>query len=399
MLTIKQWQIPTQHTVVTKYTEINTLPCFKCNKVSNEAITGVHHNVYSSNKQTFCIDCWDQESWECPHCDQTPGDKDCVSCWKCGQWAHRNCKVVHIDDVDDYVCNQCKYAGELIDVLSFQKKACDTKLKVVANDLKVANDLNEKTISDKSNHLKHKIQHADEIKKIKAEATAATIKIQAESDKLLKQNALIYKKKIQDINLWNQTNTKKMAKNMRNMKQKISAISTTNNELSTQIASMETSIQARSETVSHMKTMTVEKNNALKALKASNARNISVKRQLLSLKNVNKELEKQITQLQNDERKNNKRGRDCEQMMEHMHRLVKKYRARWHYHPPTKLPQVEQMLWDTYKCKTDGSSFSADKLLCQGIPPSWDSLQKTLDAIKTYHIQSLMQPKHPEKEQ
>lgn len=56
MLTIKQWQIPTQHTVVTKYTEINTLPCFKCNKVSNEAITGVHHNVYSSNKQTFCID-------------------------------------------------------------------------------------------------------------------------------------------------------------------------------------------------------------------------------------------------------------------------------------------------------------------------------------------------------
>jgi len=164
-------------------------------------------------------------------------------------------------------------------------------------------------------------------------------------------------------------------------------------QLGEQIKTMDASLKARSETVNQMKKLTKEKNNAMRSLTASNSRNDSAHQEIVLLKKQTKELRKQVTRLETDGKKNNKRGRDCEQILEEMHRVVKKYRARWNYNPPEILTDIDKMLWTTYRCKTDGSTFSADKLLYQGTAPSWGSLHNTMDAIKTYHIQSTMQNK------
>lgn len=371
MLTIKQLQTPTKYTNVSKYTKTNTLPCFKCKKVSNEAIKCVHHDLYNSETQICCVHCWDQESWECPHCNQTPSDEDCISCWKCGQWAHTNCKVLSIEATDDYVCNTCKHAGGIIDTLSFQKIACVTKLEVASNEFQA----------------KTKQFNTDITERLTIELSAAFEKERC----VLKQS---HEKSLQ-----------KCAKTNNELSKKIKAYAKTNNELSkkinkyanlkkeheNKIRTMGASLKARSETVRQMKTLASEKNNAIRALQASNSRNLDANQEIVSLKNKNKELGNQVMRLASNGKKNNKRGRECEQMLEEMQRLVKKYRARWNYNPPTKLSDVDHMLWNTYKCKTDGSSFSADKLLCNGTPPSWESLQKTLDTVKTYHIQRTMQ--------
>ena len=359
MLTIKQCQTPTQYTITTKYTKTNTLPCFKCTKVSSEAIKGVHHQLYTGLAQTFCINCWDSEIWECSHCNEIPSDEDCISCWKCGQWSHKNCNVLKIEATEDFVCNICKYAGDIIDVLSFQKTACVTKLEVASNEFA------EKSTQFASKHQKNSLNFQKQLNKIQTDLV--------EKQKVLRTYKCILveeKKKVSQLELQKDRQLVWQTKKMKNMR---------------------TALNARSETVKHMKCLSTEKNNAIRALSAIKSRNNSANQEITLLKKQVKELEKQVSRATKDVHKNNKRGRECEHMLEDMQRLVKKYRARWNYTPPTKLSDVDQMLWKTYQCKTDGSCFSADaiKLKSSDAPPLWDSLQQTLNAIKNYHITTM----------
>jgi len=269
--------------------------------------------------------------------------------------------VLSIKATDDYVCNTCKHAGGIIDTLSFQKIACVTKLEVASNEFQV-----------KTKQFNMDI----------TERRTTSIELSAAFEKetcVLKQS---HEKSLQ-----------KCAKTNNELSKKIKAYAKLKKEHENKIRTMGASLKARSETVRQMKTLASEKNNAIRALKASNSRNLDANQEIVSLKNKNKELGNQLTRLTSNGKKNIKRGRECEQMLEQMQRFVKKYRARWNYNPPTKLSDVDHMLWNTYKCKTDGSSFSADRILCNGTPPSWESLQKTLDTVKTYHIQRTMQNK------
>lgn len=432
MLTIKQWQTPTQHTITTKYTEKNTAPCFNCKNVSKEAIEGVCHNLYDSETQICCIHCWDQESWECPHCNQTPSDEDCISCWKCGQWAHKNCKVVKTEATDDYVCNMCKHAGGIIDVLSFQKSACVTKLKVESNEFK------EKTTQFNMEiakvHRGHKEQvnlmetkHASRIKEINADLQRNNLiekeRIAADNSRLQRandhnvilknQNKQLtekFKKGWQDVleqqvrpkikKLVDEKNTAMRsltASESRNASanEEINLLKKKTKQLGEQIKTMDASLKARSETVNQMKKLTREKNNAMRLLTASNSRNESANQEIVSLTKQTKELRKQVTRLETDGKKNNKRKRACDQMLTDMHKMVRTYRARWNYTPPEILNDIDKRLWNLYGCKTDGSTFSADKIVVrhQGTPSLWYSLQNTMTAIRRHHIQITMQNK------
>jgi myosin heavy subunit len=369
MLTIKQWQTPTQYTITTKYTKTNTLPCFKCTKVSSEAIKGVHHQLYTGLAQTFCIHCWDSEIWECSHCNEIPSDEDCISCWKCGQWSHKNCNVLKIEAKEDFVCNMCKYAGDIIDVLSFQKTACVTKLEVTSNEFA------EKSTQFASKHQKNNLNFQKQLNKI--------------------QTDLVEKQKVLRTYKCTLVEEKKKVSQLEEEKKKVSQLEVQKDRQlvwqTKKMKSMRTALNARSETVKHMKCMSTEKNNAIRALSAVKSRYNSANQEISLLKKQVKELEKQVSRATKDVHKNNKRGRECEHMLEDMQRLVKKYRARWNHTPPTKLSDVDQMLWKTYQCKTDGSCFSADaiKLKSSDAPPLWDSLGQTLNAIKNYHITTM----------
>ena len=160
-----------------------------------------------------------------------------------------------------------------------------------------------------------------------------------------------------------------------------------------ELESTKASLMARSATVKEMKVLVSEKNRAVRELNVANSRNHNGNQEIHFLKNQVSGLKKQLSRAQNNGKKNNKRSRECDQMLEDMHRIVKKYRARWNYSPPSMLVGIDLMLWQTYRCKTDGSSFSSDKLLCEGIPPVWKSLQQTLGEVKTYHIKSTMDKK------
>tara|TARA_B100000795_G_scaffold248625_1_gene215586 strand:- start:590 stop:1582 length:993 start_codon:yes stop_codon:yes gene_type:complete len=329
----------------------------------------------------------------------------------------------------------CKHAGGIIDVLSFQKSACVTKLKVESNEFKEKTTQFNMEIAEAHRNHKNQVnlmetkqasfdkeinvnlQRNNRIYKDRIAADNLRLQCANEHNIILKnQNKQLtekFKKRCQDVlqirpkikKLVNEKNTamqsltasesRLTASESRNASanEEINLLKKKTKQLGEQIKTMDASLKARSETVNQMKKLTKEKNNAMRSLTASNSRNDSAHQEIVSLKNKNKELGNQLTRLTSNGKKNNKRGRECEQMLEEMQRLVKKYRARWNYNPPTKLSDVDHMLWNTYKCKTDGSSFSADKLLCNGTPPSWESLQKTLDTVKTYHIQRSMQNK------
>jgi len=331
MLTLKQWQTPNKHAITTRYLTTNTTPCFECHALCNEAIHGNHHTQCTS--KTFCISCWDEESWDCPDCHQIPDDKDCISCNKCGQWTHNHCNGMHIDATTDYLCNRCKYAGDIIDKLVLQNDAT-----------KLTNELAEKEATS---------QHKREIAKLSKQHEVQVVKLNKKHDQVV---------------------VEKM-------------------HLQGELQNTQASLLARSETVKEMKVLASEKNKAIRQLNVANSRNRSGNQEIHFLNKQVTELKKQLTRAQNNGKKNNKRSRECDHMLEDMQRLVKKYRARWNYNPPSTLTDIDLMLWKTYRCKTDGSSFSSDKLLCHGIPPMWKSLQQTLGEVKTYHIQSTMENK------
>ena len=377
MLSLQQWQTPTKHPITSRYTTTNTTPCYKCQLICNEAVCGKHHTLYGSESQTFCISCWDEESWDCPHCRQLPDDNDCISCHKCGQWTHNHCDGLHIDATKEYLCNRCKYSGDVIDKLVLQKNACATKLTVVENEL--AEKVEDATT-----------QHKNEI-------TQLSNKHVAQLDTLKQRKEAVYNKQLRVMKGKYDKCKVYIAKQLENLNKKHQAeyqqAVAEKIKVQGELESTKASLMARSATVKEMKALASEKNKAVRELNVANSRNHSGNQEIHFLKNQVSELKKQLSRSQNNGKKNNKRSRECGQMLEDMHRLVKKYRARWNYNPPSTLAGIDLMLWQTYRCKTDGSSFSSDKLLCEGIPPVWKSLQQTLGEVKTYHIKSTMENK------
>jgi len=353
MLTMKQFQTPTKHAITTKYLVKNTDTCFKCQAVNDEAIHGSHHTLYASKSQIFCIDCWDGESWECPHCCQTPPDKDCISCFKCGQWTHNGCDGVDIDTAVNYLCNHCKYAGDIIEKLVVQKNAGITKLKVAENELL------EKTqdLADLANIAN---KHAIDLKSYQQA-------MDHNSKKMAINNRLVIDLKRAKASEWTA----------------IRELAATNSQNS----------DSSKKTTQQMKTLTSEKNKAIRELVAANSRNLDSSKQMSILRKEMTGLKKNVKIAQSDVINVKKRKNACDSMLDDMQKLVKKYRARWNYHAPIRLDGINLSLWKMYECKTDGTVFSCDKLKYHGSEPTWKTIGETMQEVKNYHLQTTLKSK------
>ena len=109
--TIKQWQRCPQNTSTRILSVDNTVTCGNC-QVRTSA--GPDKNVVLCLNGTvakfFCVSCWDEEEWDCPHCGCVPDDIHVIGCETCGQWVHQDCQR-HIDTLAGYRCDSCQMSN------------------------------------------------------------------------------------------------------------------------------------------------------------------------------------------------------------------------------------------------------------------------------------------------